>query len=1534
MTQALKMDPGNTDAIEKNLELVGQRAVEASSRLNQLKRAVKDVGSQKVSLEGGEQSVKTIKQLSDETEDAALRASRAKEAYGQVVEQLARVKSEIQGLTGVDLDKELNPDETVESLRRAGQITDELASKYSELRTAYHEAFNENETAKAVNGFEDLRVEVTRTEAEVNSLSRQFSELSRESAMGQFGNGLDDQLKQIDSAAKQASDSLERASKALELDPTNVSAAEQKMRSLAESSDLSQMKVDLLRQKLARMDEAGIGKAASETRDIALEAERAASSYEEATAQVVRCKGEIESMVTAQNRLSAAGDFGDEYKELTSSIEGARQELARLEAAQDSAKSSMDTAQQVQEYNQLKTAIAEAESEASGFKSQMKGSQGILSSMSGALMSLGLSLSTSVTPALASLVSYAIQSASDIDSAYRDMRKTVNGTEEDFVALRDAAIDFSMTNVTSADQILSIQAIGGELGVATKDLQTFSETVSNLDVATNINAEDAAADLGQLSNILNDLNGDTMPNFADALVRLGNNGASTESQIADISSRMGAMASIVGMTTPEILAWSSTIASTGQGAEAAGTAISNTIRDIETAVAKGGDDLQAFADVAGMSAKDFASAWESSPSDAMYAFIQGLNRIEDDGGSALVTLSELGINAARQTQTIQGLMQMINGTSDGVTSLADNLRMSEDAWNGVSDEWGEAGDAAREAGKKAEGFSGSIQILQNTAQALAAEFGESLAPAIKLLTDILQGAYGIVENLPDGFKQTVVAVGGMVAALGPAILLFRSIGEFAGDLKKISTGMKTASKAADGLGSAVSGAATGLGGLKGALIGLGIGAVAAGVTALVSQFSKMQEEERLAERATIGLSEACKAADASMAQTSDSTKSAAENLRDMQEANDGTRERLADLADQFDDLNATTGATIQRLDDARYAIENYAGSGNLTAQEVGELKSAIEYLNSELGTNYSVVRDSDGTYQVMEDGAIAAKDAIYELIEAQKQQAIATAQQQKLESLYEEQAKALDTYNEAYQKYADAMARYNSAEEGSYEWGAAHDEAMRYKEEVDEAAESLDGLNENIDSVNESLGNQQAAASGAYEGLDKLLIESQGVEKALGSDSDVILDFSDALEEAGISVDYLSTLTDRQLGDLANQWKASGGDMAYAMEQAGIHTTQAAQDINNALSSMSNGEVAAALEASGVNIYQFSEAMANAGISAEQLNAIGSENFAALAANCGGNIDTLIWMLQNYNAQPIYDKNGNITADTTQLIDAQGQVYTWNGTRLLTQSGGVVMSVGELTDANGDVAQWNDSGQLVDKNGNVYVNDSQLTDASGKVLTWNGTNLVDQDGNVYIDEVQLTDCLGNMVTWNGTTLKKIDGDVYCDYSELTAALSSIDALKRQDGYTATVHVNTVQTTTKRTVVEAPTTSGGGTSRSRMALPMSRAALASTFASPVAKAANDISSMASDHTVVSSPMPRQSAVRVASAIASNSDMYALSAERSALRSVGRASKSQKDQGTYIENVEFNQKVVSADEDVYVKAPAAARSALRVLRRYSR
>lgn len=318
--------------------------------------------------------------------------------------------------------------------------------------------------------------------------------------------------------------------------------------------------------------------------------------------------------------------------------------------------------------------------------------------------------------------------------------------------------------------------------------------VSNLDIATNVDTETMAQNLGQLANIMKDMDQDlqtgpgSFESYSDALVRLGNNSAAQEDKIQNVMMRIASMGTISGMSTPDLLALSTAVAATGQGAEAAGTAVSKTFSNIESAV-NGGDaalekirnssglteeemeelsqavedgqaSLEAFAEVAQMTPDAFKEAWNNDPTAAFKAFITGLRDIDESGGSVDSTLKSLGINSVRQKQTLLGL-------TNTVDVLNDSLLMSNNAWKGIGDVWGDAGDAAREAQRKAEGFSGQWQQMLNSAERLGVGLTDSLTPAVAFSADTLGGLAAAFEGMPDAAKLAVSGLGLLTAATGP-----------------------------------------------------------------------------------------------------------------------------------------------------------------------------------------------------------------------------------------------------------------------------------------------------------------------------------------------------------------------------------------------------------------------------------------------------------------------------------------------------------------------------------------------------------------------------------------------------------------------------------------------------------------------------------------------------------------------------------------------------------------------------------------------
>lgn len=1575
MKQALSFDDTDITALSTSLDLVGQRAMETATRLSELKSSLQQLGSETVEIKFSDtnikQSTQTLQELADATEDAGLRAAEALQNYNKVDAQLASLKNQIDSvkdgieeLEGVGSVQEiLDAEGSLDSLRGYSEELDALIDKYDELVDVWKDAFTENEIAKEVKAFQDLTNEITKTETQLTSLSERFVALASQTLNVRLNSDIATQLEQIDTAAANVSDELSRMDKALELDSGNVEAAAIKLRDLKEAADLSQEKLDLLNSKLDEMDEQNIGKISDHMDDLALATQKAQTEFEEATTEVMRLEGEIQALrqyMEACENTEAVDS--EEYRQAQVQVSALNDELSEAVTLQQQAKSAFETTQTVSYYREVQADVAATKSELSDLNEQLDGMTSSVSVSNEALLTLGVTLTATVTPALVSVGKSALEAADEIDSAYRDMRKTVNGTEEDFEALKEAAMEFASTSVVSADQILSIQAIGGELGLAVDALDTFAETVANLSIATDLDVEDAAEAMGTLANIMDDLTEETMPNFADALVRLGNNGASTESDIADIASRIGSMGSILGFTTPQILAWASTIASTGQNAEAAGTAISNTMSDIEVAVATGGDALDAFAEVAQMSSEEFAAAWESDPSSVMQAFVEGLIAVEESGGSATATLSELGITSTRQVQAIEGLMQTID-------QLDDNLEMSQNAWEGVSDQWGEAGDAANEASAKAEGLSGQLDILSNIAQNIGAEFGEAFLPFIELVTEALQALYDVVSGLPDGLKDFIIVIGGLSAAAGPLVSVVGGVSkymtELSTSLKSISTAktaadnvsnlsdvMSSASGTSSTFSTALSGVATVL---KGALkIGTFM-AVVYGIGLLVSAITEAVEAQENFEAATEGMLDAAERTvglDGLQTTISDVGTTSSTTAMEVDELT----ESLAAYVETMNSVTESAETEISQLSTAQQIINQYAGQTDLTAEAQGRLEWAIALVNEQLGLSITTTDVMSDTYKDAEGNVSDLTDTINALIEAKKREIQLEAYTANLTTAYEAQADAAATLAQAQADYNAALEAWESLDPSSwnygFEWLSARSALSSAGDDLTKAQEAYESAASAVSLLEGQLGSLEAASSDATDAYGLLATTLGSADYDLfSSQLDVagtsFSELSDDLRTLGADTEEFSELTSEQLALVAEAYDGTLSSLFGILDELGVSmdetasaTAEGADLIYESLMALGDGSVAEVIEGMGISVRDFSNQLSEAGVTWETVTNMGAQQFEMLAERAGGDLELLMFMIENYNSATIVDKDGNITIDDTVLLYAQGEVYTWNGTELLDKEGRVVIQdLPYLVDANDEIVTWNESGELVYKETGVSVDSQELTDALGNIYTWDSYSgtLTDIEGNVIVGQLELTDALGNVVELEGHDSFIVSGDVYCSLDELEAALSEIRAIEAYDG--------TVLSTSFVDIVTRYYTQGSSSSGSS-SIRSTASGLSTYSATPqVLSASGDgftgtQSLLAAREVLAASDAVPSALSSVASALSSTGSL-SRAASRLAAGSVARvaavdgsvAARSVSG-GVYIENQNFETKVVRADEDLYAVAPINYRTAMREARLMSR
>ena len=1286
---AMDADPGNVQLAARYFNDLQQKATLTKEKVELLSAELDQLDAS-----GAKQAAADHQDLAKWVEDSAEAARTAQKEYREqsaAVQNLeGQVKSLKQAIAMAEGDELLAG--YSDSVVRWKKRTQELADEMKKLADREQEvAVQQRALETAQTTFDDEQAEVKKLKEQLEEARREYERLDAafNDALGNgnFDGALNARLEELETEIKEIEDAYGSAR----------------------------------------------ARAAKFNSDLEMQAER----VELAQSVLERQRGTVDDLRQSVEQLEGTPEVklfknpGEEIDEAKHALEGLEGELDQARAKEDELESAYSSARTENELAKTAQEARDVSQELDGAKASAHELDEELHARGGGLLnpstikSLGMTLSATITPALMG-VGYSMMDASaTVDSAYRDMRKTVEGTEEQFQHLRDAAIEFSRTHVTSADQILQIEAIGGELGVATDSLQTFAEVISNIDVATNLDTESAATALGHLSNILH-LTEEDYVGFSDALVRLGNNGASTETEIANIAERIGSMGSIVGMSGSDILAWSSSIASTGQRAEAAGTAISRTMSFFETAVAaaggsidasfdsinaavqEGGDKLTVFAslsgktaeefaeewetnskdmakelkdqldgakegmqmiaDVAHMSSDEFIKAWENDPTSVMKAFIEGLNDIERSGGSADKVLQDLGIKSVRQKQAIEGLMQTIGG-------LDDNLLMSEHAWNGVSDKWGKAGDAANEASKKAEGFSGQLQIMKNMWQNFLAELGEGAAPWMQSISGVLGTMSKWFSSLSVDTKKWIVAIGGLATAAGPIMSLTGSLltarGEIVNWTNTVISGtsivrntlVREGEEAANALMAGMTnmqrfGYVAGEMG-RAVVRGFAFGAAIAGIGMLIIELKKLYDNYQTHITATSGLSNALADVGKASDITSDGIGSMRASFREAMEDSRGYESRLADLTKTLEDSNKQYGTYAGQLDYYSETISTLGGKSDKSAEETQKLEAALSAVNDACNTTYRL--DEYGNIIDTETGKVIENtDAILANIDARRAQAL-------LDYYSDDYAKAVGEFTDAQDKLNELTKEYNdlASDQGKQDYlnRAKEVEGAYYDEE-----KALSAYEYKLNNAKTAMDNYQAEVDKTGDVVRRLEGKMADAEEQMRKANQVVEDAAKAQEELDKRSDTVANDVTGNMKKLSDAATKVGTDDAgfnaiaesldaihvYAKELDNVDMSALASAFESTGGTMS--DVIKTLEDGGVVMSTWNSALEQAPGAAENMSSLTTAAFQSMYEAANGDLNATMTLIAGLDQVQVEDKTFYI-GDNGSITDAEGEVY-------------------------------------------------------------------------------------------------------------------------------------------------------------------------------------------------------------------------------------------------------------------------------------
>lgn len=380
--------------------------------------------------------------------------------------------------------------------------------------------------------------------------------------------------------------------------------------------------------------------------------------------------------------------------------------------------------------------------------------------------SLGGKLTTGLTLPLVASVGMVTKAAVDYESAFAGVKKTVDETATvSYKNLSDGIRQMAKELPASAVEIANVAEVAGQLGIKAEDILTFSRTMIDMGESTNLSAEEAATAIAKIANILG-LTSDEYGRFGASVVDLGNNFATTERDIVEMTNRLAAGGKLAGLTAPDILGLATAMSSVGIEAEAGGTAMTQTLTAIGNAVSLTGkgaaDDLNLIAKTAGMTSEEFQQAWKEKPVVALQSFIKGLKDAQDKGVNMNAILAQLGMTGIRQSNMLKSLAL----ASD---KMGDAVDRSNKAWK-------ENTALTNEANKRYETTESQLKMFKNQVTDLAIEFG---GPLLKALRDGLTAAKPWIDTLAKMAKQfssmseeqqrNVLKWAALTAGAGPAL---------------------------------------------------------------------------------------------------------------------------------------------------------------------------------------------------------------------------------------------------------------------------------------------------------------------------------------------------------------------------------------------------------------------------------------------------------------------------------------------------------------------------------------------------------------------------------------------------------------------------------------------------------------------------------------------------------------------------------------------------------------------------------------------
>ena len=1000
-----------------------------------------------------------------------------------------------------------------------------------------------------------------------------------------------------------------------------------------------------------------------------------------AGSKVDATKKRVDSLTQAQQRLAASGDTDSAtYQRL----------------GKDIATSQVYLDKYTKELGQARVEYSAQESALGRLGTRLTEVGETLEPIGQRAETIGRALTGTLTVGAVSASVAATNLALSFDTAMSQLAGALGEPVDELGDLRELAIQTGQDTIYSAQESAGAMVELAKGGLTEADI-AGGALASTMDLAAagSLGLSDAADAVVQTMGAFH-LSADEVGVAVNALAGGANASSADVGDLTQALSQVSAVAYGAGWSISDTVAALASFADAGIKGSDAGTSLKSMLSKLE-----GPSDAAAEAmDAYGISLYEADGSMKSvgEVADNLKEGLSGLSN--EERNAALTTI--FGSDAVRAANVLY------NEGSEGLSKYTDATEDQTSAQTMATAQMGE--------GQRA------IEDAKGAIETAGIELGENFAPIVAEAADAVGHAAEQFGNLD---SKAQVAVVGVAALAGPVTTV---AGKVLKGTKQVGEGLTSAAKffaklggAADDASKSELAAATATGVLRAALATVGTTVAVMAIAELVSEFQKAQQYASDLTEATTGL----KSATSNATQEIEHGKSA---VQDLSQETAASTESVSDavsaqaqLAESIESTNEKAAGNVSQLQSAKDVIDEYANKTDLSTQAQGELQAAIQIVNAQCGTQYSVVDAANGKIEDQTGAVQDDTDAIDQLIAKQQEQIRVQALTSELTDLYSQQETDIKAVTEAQQAYNDAQEKYNELSDEHFanpndytttaKWHDAKDAVDAASSSLNDAKSAADANSSSIGNLNTELGNVSATADGTASDLQEFASSTlgeymtQGVETAGGSLDNFMAD----LASTGVSTEQLKTLSSDQLAQLGLSYDGTTGSIITALGGMidGFDTTAAQTnvDVSNMSASIQslsdNGSID--LSKVGMTADDFAAKLQDAGVSADELKSVGSDAFSMLYQSANGDVTKIKAGLDLLNATKIDAKNFTVSDDGT-ITDESGKVWDLDQQTI-----------------DGKHFTVNDDGTISIENTNVDHLDANQVAQKNFVITDNGT---------------------------------------------------------------------------------------------------------------------------------------------------------------------------------------------------------------------